>query len=150
VRAYPYTHPNLVFVQGDVTRLPFPDGSFHAVTCISTLEHIGIGYYTDPQSQDHSDDKAMQELARVLAPGGLAVVTVPFGVPCVTTQQRVYGRDDITRITKGLTLLKKSFFMNYRVPDSRANYWREVDEAEAAKVAMPQGTDSICAMVLRR
>lgn len=52
-------------VRGDATRLPFPDGAFDRVIAAEILEHVP------------NDERAMAELARVLRPGGLAVVTVP-------------------------------------------------------------------------
>ena len=51
----------------DITRLPFADGLFASATTAETLEHI----------PDH--DRAVAELARVLAPGGVLVGTVPAG-----------------------------------------------------------------------
>lgn len=50
---------------GDVTALPFPDGSFDRVVCISVLEFV------------KDLDKAFSEMARVLKPGGEAVIGFP-------------------------------------------------------------------------
>ena len=52
-------------VTGDALRLPFGDGVFDKVICAEVLEHL---------ADDHS---AMNELARVLRPGGLLAVSVP-------------------------------------------------------------------------
>lgn len=54
-----------VTVRGDANRLPFPDASFDRVICAETLEHLP------------SDGVAIEELARVLRPGGRLAVTVP-------------------------------------------------------------------------
>ncbi len=54
-------------VLADITRLPFADGTFASATSAETLEHI----------PDH--EGAVSELARVLAPGGWLVGTVPAG-----------------------------------------------------------------------
>lgn len=51
-------------VRASAERLPFPDGSFDAVTATGALE------YTDVP-------RALRELARVLRPGGLAIVSYP-------------------------------------------------------------------------
>ena len=51
-------------VQGDLSRLPFADGTFDAVLSIDVLPHLPRG----------AEPAAVRELARVLAPGGLLVV----------------------------------------------------------------------------
>ena len=50
----------------DVTRLTFPDASFDVVITNDVLEHVPLF------------QKAYPELFRVLRPGGLLLVTVPF------------------------------------------------------------------------
>lgn len=56
-------------VNGDGTRLPFPDGTFDRIICSEVMEHL----------QD--DAGAMAELYRVLKPGGRIAVTVPAWLP---------------------------------------------------------------------
>jgi SAM-dependent methyltransferase len=56
-------------VLGDATRLPFPDGSFDSVIAAEVLEHLP------------TDQIAINEIARVLRPGGVAAVTVPAWLP---------------------------------------------------------------------
>ncbi len=53
------------FLQGEIARLPFGDGSFDRVVCTEVLEHV-------------PDDRAvLAELVRVLRPGGALAVSVP-------------------------------------------------------------------------
>jgi SAM-dependent methyltransferase len=52
----------------DGRRLSFADASFDKVYSLSVLEHI----------PDGGDAECVRELARVLAPGGRCVITVPF------------------------------------------------------------------------
>ncbi len=54
-------------VLADITRLPFADSAFTSATSAETLEHVP------------DDRAAARELARVLAPGGVLVGTVPAG-----------------------------------------------------------------------
>jgi len=54
---------------GDATAMPFPDGCFDRVIAAEVLEHVP------------ADQAAMNELARVLRPGGVAAVTVPAWLP---------------------------------------------------------------------
>ena len=53
---------NVAFLEGDVTRLPFADGSFDLATCARTLHHV-------PRPE-----LAVAELARVTRPGGQILV----------------------------------------------------------------------------
>ena len=52
----------------DGRALPFPDACFDAGFSVSVLEHI----------PDDGDGRAIRELARVLRPGALLAITVPF------------------------------------------------------------------------
>jgi SAM-dependent methyltransferase len=52
-------------VEGSVLEMPFPDDSFDLAVCLDVIEHL----------QD--DRAALRELRRVLAPGGVLLVTVP-------------------------------------------------------------------------
>ncbi len=56
-------------VNGDGTRLPFPDDTFDRIICSEVMEHIP------------DDSAAAAELARVLKPGGTIAVTVPTWLP---------------------------------------------------------------------
>jgi SAM-dependent methyltransferase len=53
-------------IKVDLQAMPFPDGAFDTVICNNVLEHVP------------DDHKAMTEIARVLRPGGRALLTVPL------------------------------------------------------------------------
>ena len=61
----PARSPSLSCVNSDALHLPFRDASFDRVIASEVFEHIP------------ADERAMQELARVLRPGGTAAITVP-------------------------------------------------------------------------
>jgi len=68
----------LTFVRGDVTALPFEDDSVPMASCLSVIEHIGLGRYgdaIDPNGAEH----ACGELQRVVEPGGCLLVSAPVG-----------------------------------------------------------------------
>lgn len=52
-------------VRGDGYRLPFPDATFDCVIISEVLEHL------------HDDDAALNELSRVMKPGGKLAISVP-------------------------------------------------------------------------
>lgn len=56
-----HQRPNLVFLQGDAHRLPFPDQSFAVAYCRYLLEHVGAPV------------DVLKEMRRVLKPGGRAL-----------------------------------------------------------------------------
>ncbi|MHB1166928.1 MAG: SAM-dependent methyltransferase [Carboxydocellales bacterium] len=65
----------------DATKLNYPDNYFDKVTAISALEHIpGDG-----------DITAMQEIHRVLKPGGSVILTAPFGTKFLEYTAEYYG-----------------------------------------------------------
>jgi len=53
-------------IVSDITDIPVPDASFDAVLCTEVLEHV-----SDPVA-------ALEELERVLKPGGTLIITAPF------------------------------------------------------------------------
>lgn len=87
----------LAKVKMDIHRMPFDDSAFEAVLCNHVLEHV-----TD-------DIQAMREIARVLKPGGFAILQVPFfhpvpektwSDPSITDRKRreeLFGQDDHVR-----------------------------------------------------
>lgn len=84
-------------VKMDIQAMPFAENSFDVVLCNHVLEHVD------------DDHKALREICRVLKPGGLAVLQVPFfnPVPDVTVEdasvktpgerEKYYGQADHVR-----------------------------------------------------
>ena len=102
----PESFPELgvVYSYADVRDLPYPDGSFDTVVAASTFEHVGMdttaygvpgGRSSDPAAEV---DRALSELARVVAPGGKLLVTVPYGRAEDHHWFRQFGRDDVERL----------------------------------------------------
>lgn len=77
-------------VQASVTSLPFKGESFDAVICSEVLEHIP------------ADGNAVAELARVMLPGGLLLVSVPTP-PAPYDPNHVregYGKDQLVHLLR--------------------------------------------------
>ncbi len=81
----------------DVMNLPVADGSFDGVICNHVLEHVD------------DDRRALRELARVLVPGGWAILQHPVddrrdltfenpGITAPADRLRVFGQSDHVRI----------------------------------------------------
>jgi SAM-dependent methyltransferase len=63
---------------GDLMKLPFADGTVESISCMHTIEHVGLGRYGDPLDP-LGDRKALDELMRVVKPGGSLILVVPVG-----------------------------------------------------------------------
>ena len=108
----------------DLTAVDAPDASFDIVLCYHVLEHIS------------DDGKAMRELHRILAPGGLALVQTPFSAderthedPKLTTPEqrlaaygqadhvRLYGAPDLAQRLRnaGFRVLSMTYPVNHRL-----------------------------------
>lgn len=92
----------------DLCELGFADGAFDVVVCFHVMEHVP------------SDRDAVAEIGRVLAPGGVAVISVPWDPTSASTDEdleaspderqrrfgqrdhvRMYGRDLSSRLAAG-------------------------------------------------
>lgn len=75
--------PRLTLDVEDATRLPYSADTFDAIVCLSVLEHIGPG----------GDDAALQEMWRVLRPGGVLHLTTDVALVGrdVLLENRIYG-----------------------------------------------------------
>jgi SAM-dependent methyltransferase len=79
----------------DLLALPFPSGSVESLSCMHTVEHVGLGRYGDP-IDPNGDLKAIAELKRVLAPGGSLLFVIPVGRPRILfNAHRIYAYDQI-------------------------------------------------------
>ena len=100
-------------VKADICDLPFKDNSFDFIICNHVLEHIP------------DDTKAMQELYRVLAPSGTAILQVPYDAKreitfednTITDQSertRIFGQYDHLRVY-GMDYFKKLSSIGFNV-----------------------------------
>ena len=87
--------PNVGVGACDLEKLPFDDQALNSVSCMHVVEHIGLGRYGD-KIVPMGDQKAMRELSRVLAPGGVLLFAVPVGRPrTVFNAHRIYAYEEI-------------------------------------------------------
>ncbi len=87
----------LADVKADICNLPFEDNQYDIIFCNHVLEHIP------------DDTKAMQELYRVLKPGGMGIFQIPQDLSRVTTfsddsifdqkeRAKIFGQYDHVRV----------------------------------------------------
>ena len=71
---------NLSSQKADLTNLFFKSNSVECLSCMHTIEHIGLGRYGRPIIAE-GDLKAITELKRVVKKGGSILFVVPVGKP---------------------------------------------------------------------
>ncbi len=96
--------PNLRCGEADLCNLAFADESIESLSCMHTIEHIGLGRYGDPLDPE-GDKRALAELQRVVAPGGSLLIVVPTGQPRIQfNAHRIYDPQMIIDNLGQLTL----------------------------------------------
>ncbi len=110
IRPLSVSMPNLSFVKGDITRLPFKDGEIKSLSSICVIEHIGLGRYGDPLDQ-FGTEKSIKELVRVLAQSGDLYISVPIddSNKVYFNAHRAFTRDYILSLFKELKLVEEKY-----------------------------------------
>jgi len=128
-------------VRGDIRGLPFPNGTFELVNCVSTVEHVGLDNSRYGQIRE-SDFGGMltglSEIRRVLAPTGRLLLTLPCGAPehhGWFAQRDVQGWVDLTRQSGFDTLELEVFALESNgwrlLPANRT--WRKLNNLSYGK-----------------
>ncbi|UOF91482.1 methyltransferase domain-containing protein [Fodinisporobacter ferrooxydans] len=148
IREYPFEHPNLYSIKGDIRSNILQENSFDSVIALSTIEHIGIAsHYGDRTQSDLDGDRnAILEIYRLLKPGGQLVLTVPFGNGVGTSWYRVYTPESIRTLINGFNLEIMQHFA-YSIADLG---WKEVTESDAGIVDSSEKTMCVCLLSLRK
>jgi len=125
----------LADVKADICNLPFKDNEFDVILCNHVLEHIP------------DDTKAMQELYRVLKPGGFGVFQIPqdltreltFEDNSITDKKeraKIFGQYDHVRIY-GKDYFNKLRSVGFKVDE--VNYTASLSEDMIKKYCLAKG-----------
>jgi hypothetical protein len=99
---------NLLSRAADLTNLPFTTNSIESLSCMHTLEHIGLGRDGDLLDPE-GDLKAINELKRVCAVKGNLLVVIPVGKKKIMfNAHRIYAPVEFTNYFDGFKLMEFS------------------------------------------
>jgi SAM-dependent methyltransferase len=80
---------SISYVFCDLRSCTFRSGIFDSIVSISTIEHIGLDntmLYTTDETKHENDSEgfraAVREFRRLIRPGGVCFITVPYGKAC--------------------------------------------------------------------
>ena len=97
----------------DLKKLRFSDNSIPSLSCMHTIEHIGLGRYGD-EIYPQGDIISINELKRVLKDGGDLLFVTPVGKPRIEfNAHRIYSFEQIIEYFSPISL--KEFSL---IPDS--------------------------------
>lgn len=97
----------------DAKKLALPDEEFDAVLSLCAVEHFGLGRYGDEFDLD-ADRKGMEEMIRVLKPGGALIftTTITRAKPQIAfNAHRIYDYAMIETFCRGLRLEGEMFYI---------------------------------------
>jgi SAM-dependent methyltransferase len=101
----------------DLNNLPFEDNSIHSLSCMHTIEHIGLGRYGD-KIDYNGDIKAIKELKRVMAIGGNLIFVVPIGRSRIQfNAHRIYSYNQILELFADLALVEYTLIPDNVIQD---------------------------------
>lgn len=104
---------NLSCAKANLTELSFEDNSIESLSCMHTIEHVGLGRYGD-EINPEGDLKAIGELKRVVKKGGNLLFVVPIGKPRIQyNAHRIYSYEMIMDYFKDFELIEYSL-----IPDN--------------------------------
>ena len=72
---------------------------------------MGETSYGDVEEKD-GDVTAMAEIRRVLKPGGIVLITVPFGKAKFLPFMRIYDKARIKKISQGFKVVNEIYMLN--------------------------------------
>ena len=101
-RPHPLRHPNLEHAACTLDELPDPAQPYDAAVALSAVEHFGLEHYGLSAVDARLDLMALARLRELVAPGGVLVLTAPFGEQATVDDfQRVYDEEGLSELLRG-------------------------------------------------
>lgn len=132
-----FNNLNISYTYEDLSDMSFKNNSFDAITCISTLEHIGFdnsiynyGEFKKEKKNKNKLDIVLKGLRRVLKKNGILLITIPFGKKGIYNNMQqfdIYGLKHIIKILRP----KKFYIEYYKVLNNR---WIKVNDIDCENV----------------
>jgi 2-polyprenyl-3-methyl-5-hydroxy-6-metoxy-1,4-benzoquinol methylase len=98
-------HPQIEVRIQDLSNEANIKPEFDLVTCLSTIEHVGLGRYGD-RLDPWGDIKLAHNIRKLTRPGGIVLMSFPVGTGCVVyNTHRIYSAYRRALLFEGYTVL---------------------------------------------
>ncbi len=139
------------YIFGDLRNTELGSGTFDIVASISTIEHIGLDntlHYTSDVLKKESDPlgfaPAVDEFKRLLKPGGVCLITVPYGRRGVHGWYQVFDASLLAHLVEAFSPSQHSVdYFAYRPDGWQRCAATEIEDAEFFDIhaGTPYGAD---------
>src|SRR5215469_1928342 len=130
-----YWRRGISYVFDDLRSPKFRNETFDTIVSISTIEHIGLDntlLYTADRTKKEDDETgfraAVREFRRVVRPGGLCFITVPYGKACKRGWLQVFDSEMVQVVLDDFQPTSQEIEYFGYFPDG----WRAVAPGELA------------------
>lgn len=137
---YPFQHPNLTVVAQSLEQWEGPEEPFDAAISLSSIEHFGLGAYGEAPTAGRLDLTAIVQLREWVRPGGLLVLTIPYGWAHVDSLQRVYDKEGLEELLEGWETQSSQFAA------PMADGWSTVDSPDELETRESPGVALVVAV----
>jgi SAM-dependent methyltransferase len=136
------------FIKGDILsdNLPFEKSMFDYTLCLSSIEHIGLGYYGD-EIEKRGDRISLERMSFLLKNQGRLLLTLPFaGVYSENKFQRIHTKQSFLELIEGLFEIEKE---KYWIPLAKRK-WVAASEKDAERVYQTYPESNNACFVLKK
>ena len=107
VRPLDIDHPQINIRIQDLSTDDGLRPEYDIITCLSTIEHVGLGRYGDP-IDPWGDIRLANNLRQLVNPGGIVLMSFPVGLGTVVyNAHRIYSSYRINKLFQGYELIRK-------------------------------------------
>jgi SAM-dependent methyltransferase len=133
---------------GDACHTQFADSMVDVCVSISCIEHLGGKRYD--KNNPGTDRLFMEEVLRILKPGGNLIISMPYGISGESLSHypdRVYDEKQVKKLTEGFIELYREIY----VPSSdKDQFHYVVGSEEEARIKRPWHRYSVIALDLQK
>jgi SAM-dependent methyltransferase len=146
LRSYPFSHPDLRSIQGDLLAQSLPAESFDAAVAVSVIEHCGLSGYGEAPREE-GDRQVVARIHGLLRPGGRFLLSVPYGRAGESRKGwRVYDAEGLAALLGDFRVEAAQYFLGLG-----REHWTPVApealaEVESARRGFVQGVACVCAV----